>query len=203
MSTIQLPWSVAGLTITLFAILTIGFGALLSYRYLLHPLAHIPGPLEAKLSDTWRNTRYWRGNWHEDVLALHKRYGPAVRIAPNEVSLVDAQALRLLYNHGTKASKTNWYASWQADTAAPGIFPARDKKLHAFLRKRVTPANSMSATLNTYEEYIQELLDLFMARVRGFAQDHNGKMDLARWTSQDGPTTLVSTSSPHWAMASH
>lgn len=92
----QLPWSAGRLVISLLAILVVGIGALLLYRYFLHPLAHVPGPLEAKLSDTWRNTRYWRGNWHEDVLALHKQYGPAVRSAPNEVSLVDAQALRLL-----------------------------------------------------------------------------------------------------------
>lgn len=94
--------------LTLPASLLIAAVGLVIYRLTVHPLAHFPGPFEAKIWGSWRNRRYWRGQWHEDILELHRLYGPAVRIAPNELSLVDAGALRLLYNHGTRSLKTDW-----------------------------------------------------------------------------------------------
>lgn len=39
--------------------------------------------------------------WHDDILELHERYGPVVRIAPNEVSFVDKAALVQVYGHST------------------------------------------------------------------------------------------------------
>ena len=62
---------------------------LIVYRIAFHPLRNIPGPFLAKLTGHWRNDRTWRGTWHDDILQLHERYGRVVRIAPNEVSVVD------------------------------------------------------------------------------------------------------------------
>lgn len=78
-----------------------------------HPLRHVPGPKLAKISQAWRNYRYVRGTWHDDVLELHQRYGNIVRIAPKEVSFVDAGALKNLYGHGTKAVKVSDYFEFQ------------------------------------------------------------------------------------------
>lgn len=62
------------------------FVGFLYYRAFLGPLAHLPGPFLARFTGQWRNVRYWRGKWHEDILKIHRTYGPIVRIAPNEVS---------------------------------------------------------------------------------------------------------------------
>lgn len=77
----------------------------LIYRCTLHPLARVPGPRLAKLSELWRTVRYFKGTWHDDVVQLHRRYGDVVRIAPGEVSFVDTAALKKLYGHGTPALK--------------------------------------------------------------------------------------------------
>jgi hypothetical protein len=91
----------------LFPSLTILFLGKVLYYLTLHPLHNIPGSLLACCSRVWKNIRYFRSTWHDDVLGLHEKYGPVVRIAPNEVSFVDTMALQLLYGHGTAAKKVS------------------------------------------------------------------------------------------------
>jgi hypothetical protein len=64
------------------------------YRLFFHPLAGIPGPLLARCSTLWQNWRYFHGTWHADILRVHEKYGPVVRISPYEVSFIDADALK-------------------------------------------------------------------------------------------------------------
>jgi hypothetical protein len=75
------------------------------YRLFLHPLAGVPGPFAAKFTGLWRTSRYFKGTWYDDILNLHNTYGRVVRIAPNEVSFVDGDALKRIYGHG-KPCKT-------------------------------------------------------------------------------------------------
>lgn len=75
------------------------------YNLFFHPLRNIPGPFFAKLGQSWRNYKYFRGTWHDDCLKLHNQYGNVVRIAPNEISFVDEQGLESLYSHGRRVVK--------------------------------------------------------------------------------------------------
>lgn len=166
-----------GLPITLFlAIIGIAL-----YRFFFHPLACFPGPLEARVLGTWRNRRYWRGTWHDDVLEIHRKYGRIVRIAPNELSIVDAGATQKLYNHGTKALKTDWYDTWNDPSTGPIMFSETNKKMHSFLRKRVSSAYSMSALLR-YETLIQDSLSLMLEKLRVKA-DLGEAIDMSKWTN--------------------
>ena len=75
------------------------------YRLCLDPLRHIPGPTAARFTELWRTRRYALGGWHQDILYLHNKYGPVVRIAPNEVSFVDRDALVHVYGLSTGTKK--------------------------------------------------------------------------------------------------
>jgi hypothetical protein len=75
------------------------------YRLFFHPLAKTPGPRLARVTRAWLTKQYMSGNWHDICLELHQNYGPIVRIAPEEVSFVDAEALRKLYSYSRAASK--------------------------------------------------------------------------------------------------
>ena len=75
------------------------------YRLFLHPLAGVPGPFVARFTGLWRTTKYFKGTWFDDILGLHQKYGRVVRIAPNEVSFVDGEALKRLYGHGKPCKK--------------------------------------------------------------------------------------------------
>jgi len=75
------------------------------YRVFFHPLSHIPGPFFAKLTHLWQTKSYFTGNWHNDVLRIHEKYGPVVRISPDEISFVDGDALKRLYGHVKPCTK--------------------------------------------------------------------------------------------------
>lgn len=75
------------------------------YRRFLHPLAKVPGPFLASVTSLWITQQYVSGRWHEVALELHSKYGPVVRITPNEVSFVDSETLKKVYSYSKAAPK--------------------------------------------------------------------------------------------------
>lgn len=69
------------------------------YRAYLHPLNRVPGPRLAQITEFWRTWRYFQGGWFHDVAELHRMYGPVVRIAPNEVSVVSPDLIKTVFSH--------------------------------------------------------------------------------------------------------
>ncbi len=62
------------------------------YRFTTDPLHHIPGSLIARCTSLWLWKLTWSGVECRTITALHSKYGPVVRVAPNEVDYVtDAQ----------------------------------------------------------------------------------------------------------------
>ncbi|KAH7473333.1 hypothetical protein HZ326_0781 [Fusarium oxysporum f. sp. albedinis] len=57
----------------------------------------IPGPLIVRFTPTCLCWLTWTGVECRVIGSLHKRYGPVVRIAPNEVDVSDGAALNLIY----------------------------------------------------------------------------------------------------------
>ncbi|PWY64453.1 cytochrome P450 [Aspergillus eucalypticola CBS 122712] len=157
-----------------------GLVLLLLCRQFLHPLAKAPGPILARFTGMWRNWYYLRGQWHDVVLALHAQYGRVVRIAPNEVSIVDKAAARALYGHGTQVVKTDWYETWDVPGTALGLFATRDRTEHSFFHRRVSCAFSMTAILE-FEAYIQGCFDLLLRQLAARA-DSGKTVDMAEWT---------------------
>lgn len=75
------------------------------YNAYLHPLRKVPGPFLAGVTELWRTRKYASGQWHQDIVDLHRQYGPVVRVSPNEVSFVDRAALEQVYGHATGTKK--------------------------------------------------------------------------------------------------
>lgn len=59
--------------------------AYIIYQCYFSPLAQFPGPLMFKLTRSWYAYHAGYKLWHRELMALHAKYGPAVRIAPNEM----------------------------------------------------------------------------------------------------------------------
>lgn len=57
------------------------------YLAFLHPLAKYPGPVLAKVSDTWKTQATVRHVFKTKLHELHQKHGDVVRIGPNEVGL--------------------------------------------------------------------------------------------------------------------
>lgn len=80
-------------------------------------LSGIPGPALAKCTRLWKLRSVWKGNHHLTEIALHRQYGPLVRIGPRHVSVGDPAAIPVIYglNKGfTKVCRTS-------DALLPGL----------------------------------------------------------------------------------
>ncbi|KAI6778287.1 Pisatin demethylase-like protein [Emericellopsis cladophorae] len=79
------------------------------YNALLHPLARVPGPWAASVSNIWLAWHVKNGRVAELGKTLHARYGPAVRVGPNEIWFSSKEAFRTIYSSGSGFEKSEFY----------------------------------------------------------------------------------------------
>lgn len=84
-----LGWS---LCFVLTTIATLAF-----YRVYLHPLAGIPGPKLAAVSNVWLARWVVKGRVRELTKWLHQTYGPVVRVGPGEVWVCGVGGFKEIY----------------------------------------------------------------------------------------------------------
>ncbi len=68
-------------------------------------LRQVPGPFAARFTDFWRVGFVWKGDAHNQYRALHAKYGPIVRTAPNVVDISDPSAVPIIYGINSKYIK--------------------------------------------------------------------------------------------------
>lgn len=92
------PVAVTSLVLFVVALIVI------AYRLVLHPLARVPGPKIAALSNIWYAYHARNGRMLELGKTLHRRYGPMVRVGPNEVWFDSVDAFKHIYSEFQLAS---------------------------------------------------------------------------------------------------
>lgn len=78
------------------------------YRVKLHPLASVPGPRLAAVTSLWYIYHVRNGQMFNLAKTLHKRYGPAVRVRPNEVWFDSEEAFKVIYSKTCRPSRAIW-----------------------------------------------------------------------------------------------
>lgn len=68
------------------------------WNYLRSPLKTFPGPLAASFTNIWRLQDVFKGRCDITHNELHRKYGPAVRMGPNILSLSDPNLISRVYN---------------------------------------------------------------------------------------------------------
>jgi hypothetical protein len=68
------------------------------YRLFFHPLAGVPGPRFAAVSTIWYAWNVRQGRLLSLGKTLHQKYGPAVRVGPNEVWFDSPEAYKAIYS---------------------------------------------------------------------------------------------------------
>lgn len=68
------------------------------YRAKFHALASVPGPRLAAVTSLWYIYHVRNGHMFSLAKTLHKRYGPVVRVRPNEVWFDSEEAFRIIYS---------------------------------------------------------------------------------------------------------
>jgi hypothetical protein len=151
------------------------------YAITLHPLAKVPGDLWPSVSRTWIMYQMYKGEIEKSQRRLHEKYGPIVRIAPDEVAVADPEAIKKIYPIQKPLTKTAWYHAWRPPglTCQPDLFTETDEKKHSQYRRLIGNVYSGASILKSEGE-LDTTLNLFMKRIGEFA-DKNQAFDFGFW----------------------
>ncbi|WYZ38225.1 hypothetical protein EsH8_III_000139 [Colletotrichum jinshuiense] len=163
----------------------------IGYRLLLHPLARAPGPRLAAISNVWYAYHARNGRMLELGKTLHKRYGPVVRVGPNEVWFDSVDAFKHIYRAGSGYEKSDFYLSTALQrpdiTFTPfptftspdtlDLLSERDTHRYRLQRRQIGPLYQ-TAYLKRHEP----ALDAVLARVITTLRSLDGaEIDLKEW----------------------
>lgn len=123
------------------------------------PLRAIPGPLLASCSRSWKVWSTYSGHTELDHIALHKKYGPVVRTAPNEVSFSSPNAAKDIFAVGKGFHKTMFYSVFPPKHA-PDIFTEVREWKHAQMKRYAVTPYSLAQMQKRSEPIESMIMDL-------------------------------------------
>ncbi|KAH8160454.1 hypothetical protein CIB48_g7779 [Xylaria polymorpha] len=148
------------------------------YNLYFHPLASFPGPLLRRVSRIPWSLALLRGTAVFDAADLHDKYGPVVRLAPNELAFRDPNAWRDLMGGGT-SEIPKWIGMYGVPAfLPPHIQNTTSKTYHRALRKALSPGFS-DASLRAQGPMIAKYVHLMMQRLKTKSQQ--GPVDMELW----------------------
>ncbi|KAJ0416241.1 cytochrome P450, partial [Aspergillus carlsbadensis] len=136
------------------------------YNIYLHPLSKIPG------SRLWASSRLpfvyalIKGTIIHDIQRLHEKYGPVIRIAPNEVTFAHPDAYKDIFqpdqNQRQFLKDPLWWARQPGhpDSLLSAISPEK----HAQMRRVLSPGFTTHA-LRSQEVFVQKYVNLLIAQL--------------------------------------
>ena len=137
------------------------------YRRYFHPLANYPGPVFCSLTRLWKVWSVYKGHTEADYIALHRRYGPVVRVAPNELSFSSPNAAREILAPGTGFTKTEFYRVFPPKHA-PDIFTETREWKHAAMKRMAVVPYSL-ASVQKMAPWIEDVQRELVAKVGEYA----------------------------------
>ena len=150
---------------------------LVSNKYLPR-LRHVPGPFLAGFTRLWKLNCVAHGQLEKVQMQLHARYGPVVRISPNEVLISDPSAIKSIYGHSSNFRKTKFYIPFGTKDN-DDLFTDPNVVRHAHHRREIASAYSMTSLVEL-EPMVDKCVETMCDQFRGLAGQ--GKpLDIAKW----------------------
>jgi cytochrome P450 len=152
-----------------------------SYNILFHPLAKYPGPRLRAVTKVPYLTAMWKGKHHLAMHSLHTRYGPVVRIAPNNLSYINPQAWKDIYSH-KKAPQLEMIKDpefYVRNPDAPHIVNG-NREEHARYRRLYSPGFSLRS-LREQEPLIQGYVNMFVDGIARACEQGETPVDMVQW----------------------
>ncbi|KAJ4251352.1 hypothetical protein NW762_011333 [Fusarium torreyae] len=142
------------------------------------PSSKVPGPWYSKWSDVVLKYKWLSGERPYYVHALHQKYGPVVRLGPNEIDISDLQAVQNIYSIKSNYIKTQWY-NQLTDLPVRNVFDTTNVEYHR-RHRRLLGGNMSETALKNFLPIITPRIDLAIARMR--EEMHNrGVADVCKW----------------------
>ncbi|ROV92820.1 hypothetical protein VPNG_09090 [Cytospora leucostoma] len=139
------------------------------YNVYFHPLASFPGPLLWRGSNIPKIVSQVRGTVHYRMLEFHQRYGPVVRLAPNELTYTTASALREIY--GNRGGKKLMPPQFSLGTHEKKMFGATsfiwlESHQEHHRHRKILAQGFSDASLKSQEPVVLGYAKLLMRRLR-------------------------------------
>ena len=146
------------------------------------PLRRFPGPKLWAISRIPLQLSVLRGHNHLDLTALHERYGPVLRISPNELAFNTPQAFRDIYGArpgGCLAKDRSHYLP--PANGVDHLVCAVDHAVHARQRRLLAHAFSERA-LRDQEGLIRYYVDTLIWKLRAeIVKQESPYVDIKNW----------------------
>ncbi|KAF2664704.1 isotrichodermin C-15 hydroxylase [Microthyrium microscopicum] len=156
------------------------------YNVFLHPLRKIPGSIWTSMTPIplfWHKIRGSSVYW---VHAQHERYGPKVRVAPNEISYINAEAWKEIYGY-RKVMFQKYSPFYGKDFFAKGSETGgllRADDLSHARQRRLCSAAFSDKSLREQEPLLRQYVDLLVRKLSGLAKSSDKGttiVNLVRW----------------------
>jgi hypothetical protein len=104
------------------------------YTALTSPLKSLPGPWTSLFTNRQLKSAVTGGRRIFYIDELHKKYGPVVRISPDEVAIFDIEAFRQIHAVSGGYTKGDFYTKL-TNFPVHSVFTLRDAKSHGLRRR--------------------------------------------------------------------
>jgi hypothetical protein len=148
------------------AIAIAGIAGLAIERLVISPLAKVPGPKIAALTQWWIIYHEFNGDRTVTIHKLHEKYGPVVRVSPTEVSFNNPEGVKDIYGAGSQFPKSHFYDLFMY-YGERNMFTTLTKKEHGDRKKMITDRYSKSYVMQpAIEASVQARVEEFMAQIK-------------------------------------
>ncbi|GAW23079.1 hypothetical protein ANO14919_126290 [Xylariales sp. No.14919] len=158
------PVNLAAVGLSIGVLYVVGYAV---YNRFFHPLSRYPGPLSHHISYLPRAYALMSGRLGFHVADLHKKYGPVVRLTPNELAFSSPQAWRDIYGH-KKVGEPEFPKSelfYRVFTYLPLAIINADRDEHSLLRRQLSHGFS-DRSMKEQEPIIGSYVNLLIQRLR-------------------------------------
>lgn len=184
-----MTWSLAVIG---FLVLIVGF----LFNFIVHPLylsplSKIPGPRLYAVTQ-WRIALdEWNGTRTKRIDQLHQRYGPVVRIGPNEVHFNSLSALRTIYGAGSGFERTEFYRMFDV-YGKQNVFTFGPSYQHAERKKLLAHSYAKSNTIRgPVAEEIERKVQDYLNLIEATQGEGNEIFQSLHWYSLDNITNFL------------
>jgi len=150
------------------------------YNLFLHPLRNVPGPFAARLSDLWKLHSNLQGRKAHRIHAAHKRYGPIVRVAPNELSFANPAAVRDIYNSDHFVKEERFYFAKRI-FHEDHLMSTRDTEAHKQRKKLLQRGFSQASMLEFEPRMTDKIKTLFDKWASLCRSEPNAAIEVYPW----------------------